>query len=124
MRRLRNLTALFLVVLWLPATQHCDLEAAGVWAGSGCCAADNGCAQDECGTVESGDFKSGSGTMKLPSAPRTILHFAVSLLAANVPAGGETGFRTLPAHGAADDWLPQWRFARRAAPLPGAPARG
>jgi hypothetical protein len=67
MIRPRNLVALLLVVLWLPATLHCGFEAMG-WltpAGVDCCAGDDACAQDGCGVIEDGAYKVPSGDIKV-----------------------------------------------------------
>lgn len=124
MRWLRNLTAIVLMVLWLPATQHCDLEAAGILADAGCCAADEGCAQDDCVMVESGHYKSGVGTLKLPPPVWTILAGDVAPPASRLAAVQDFAFHVGAVPVAGEGWLPPWQFARRAAPLPGAPAQG
>jgi hypothetical protein len=67
MIRPRNLVALMLLVLWLPATLHCGFEAMG-WltpAGVDCCAEEDACGQDGCGVVEDGAYKTPSGDIKV-----------------------------------------------------------
>lgn len=73
--RVRPLVALLLLALWLPATQHCGLEATG-WLGNeaechtdGGCQADHAkapCDADNCQSVEDGAYKS-------PASPRLVL---------------------------------------------------
>lgn len=68
-----RIIALFMLALWLPATQHCNLEAAGVeWlehadhVSSSC----NGtCAQDTCHSVEGFSFTKGASTLRVLPAP-------------------------------------------------------
>jgi len=123
MRWFRNLTALFLLGLWLPATQHCDLEAAGLLAGFGCCGGQDDCAQDDCAVVENGHFKSGAGILKVPVPLVTLLRLEASFPALGVSIGMVPASPAWSTDVTADDWLPHWQFARRAAPWPGAPAR-
>lgn len=53
-----RITAVLLLALWLPATAHCRLEAAGAELGSSCCAspvsaaADDECNSDICDALE------------------------------------------------------------------------
>ena len=124
MRWFRNLTALVLLVLWLPATQHCDLEAAGILSDAGCCSAEEGCAQDDCVMVESGHYKSGVGMLKLPPPIWTILTGYVPPAASLLAMMEDSSFRAGAVPLAGEGWLLPWRFARRAAPLPGAPSLG
>jgi len=65
--RVRPFVALLLLALWLPATQHCDLEAAGLLAGHNECHTgqdcsgghqDDPCAADVCALVEDAAYKS------------------------------------------------------------------
>lgn len=65
--RVRPFVALLLLALWLPATQHCDLEAAGLLAGHDECHSgqdcagghqDDPCAADVCALVEDAAYKS------------------------------------------------------------------
>lgn len=122
MRWFRNLTALVLLGFWLPATLHCDLEASGLLDGFLCCSTNDGCAQDDCATVESGHFKSGTGVLKVPVPLETLQRpdeaaFSPESWRDPAPAGSPRAFGAT-----VNDWLPHWRFAQRAAPLPGAPA--
>ena len=70
---LGRIIALFMLALWLPATQHCNLEAAGLeWldhadhVASTC----NGtCAQDSCHSIEGFSFTKGATTLRVLPAP-------------------------------------------------------
>jgi len=55
MQRLWKITSFLLLAIWLPATLHCDLEAAGFAEShhTDCCAVSHDCKTDACATVES-----------------------------------------------------------------------
>jgi hypothetical protein len=124
MRRVFSILSLLLAVTWLPATQHCLLEATGLMVET---CADN-CQQDAdvkdgCGTLESGSYKPSVYSLRA-SAP-TLLALAVGYLsldliqseATSVPviAPGESFERPR-------DWASTWHFVRRSAPSPRAPS--
>ena len=125
MQRLRTIVAIVMAWLWLPATQHCGLEAAGVLtaqcqhAGAVGC---GDCAGDGCNAVESGSYKIGNGTPKV-SAPHLAVCVCLVCLNAAVPvliseaAVFSRSYEERPL-----EWVPSWQFARRAALLPGAPS--
>lgn len=76
MKRIFRIAVLLLLALWLPATLHCDLEAAGLAPASMECRdehADAAHADDNCDVVENGIYKAASATLKI---------FAPTLLAA------------------------------------------
>lgn len=121
MRAIGRVFALLLLALWLPATLHCDLEAAG-WIGAQCaddCSRDKD-ANDGCDLVENGRYKSSGDFVKL-SAPRRLpcaFAFIPRLeLAVDPPARSWIEFvseaRTLQR---------TWQFVQRAAPPCRAPA--
>ncbi len=70
--RLRRIFSLALLALWLPATLHCDLEAAGLGPlfhcadGHGADEHDDGASRDACDLLESGTFKLAANTAVLP----------------------------------------------------------
>lgn len=125
--RLRTIIALLLLALWLPATQHCGLEAAGVIAASVDCHepsdctsphAQSHCATDNCDLVENTAYKTSLGTLKIaaPSVltclcclheitPETIVVPLISPARTNTPP----------------ELAPTWRFVARAAAMPRAP---
>lgn len=70
MPRLSRFIALFLLALWLPATQHCDLEAAGLAPASVTCQEEHVAdthAADNCTLVENGTYKHASALLKVPA---------------------------------------------------------
>jgi len=122
-----NIIAVVLLTIWLPATQHCGLENAGLIAADAsatCCesaAAAHSCAHDACQTVEDGLAKPALTSLKI-SAPRLLACVAFlcpRLLTADVPAGAP---RASFLAARPRDWVPGWHFARRAAPSPRAPS--
>ena len=121
---------LVVVALWLPATMHCSLEAAG-WIEADCCAADHGVHGDDshgpepegsdacpvCLSVEDGTLH------RLPevllSKPSGDLLFDLVWEAnprSHPPATGEDWNR-----GANEDWRPPWWCRLRVAAPPRAP---
>ena len=108
-----------LLALWLPATQHCNLEAAGVIAhedadSDACCETADPCAHDSCDVAE-GTLIRPSVTVAKTFAPdlTLCLCFLCSRLSPTSPP--ET-----PALAVSDterpiDWLPAWQFSRRTA---------
>jgi hypothetical protein len=113
--------------MWLVATQHCGLEAAGVWdavTGSehaACCAAD-GCGHDGCDLVERESIPTTNFSLKVP-APQLFdcVHFlcmqAIQPVIVTEPSAefAEGVERPL-------GWVPAWHFTRRAAQPPRAPS--
>jgi hypothetical protein len=123
--------AFALLALWLPVTQHCDLEAAGVLAAhadanthaaeNGCCEPSEPCAHDGCELVENGIYHA-SGSLLKTVTPALLVFtcFLSPQLAAPDP-------RVEPALPVVADvkpqgWVPTWHFVRRAAPLSRAPS--
>jgi hypothetical protein len=129
MQRIPMVVALFMAMLWLPATQHCGLEAAGILAahceqaeGAGGCGPDQHCAGDGCETVEGGGYKLSGGTPKL-SAPLLAVCVCLVFLDVAEPALESTVDVFFRSYGERPlDWVPSWQFVRRAASPPRAPS--
>ncbi len=128
-RALRPIIAIVLAALWLPSTQHCGLEAAGLIAaqvadadkGACCDSAGGSCTHDACEVVEGVLFKSGTTSLKI--AP-TLLFADLStpvLLLPPTRLAVEPGFECSEP-GDSRQWTPVWAFVRRAAPLSRAPS--
>lgn len=124
------LTVLFSLALWLGATGHCNLEAAGILTsraeshspGNGCCAGSaDSCTVDGCQVVENGAYQNSSdgATLETPAfSCLCLIYFNVALRPAVVAAESSWGTdfeRPL-------DWVPSWQFVHRAAPSPRAPS--
>jgi hypothetical protein len=120
--------AFVLLALWMPATQHCGLEAADlvtahvehVGAGN-YCEKSTPCSHDGCQIVEELTYKRSGDTLQIP---------APDLVACICFVCVHLGDRQLSAEPvipvvAIDQpigWVPTWQFARRAAPLSRAPS--
>jgi hypothetical protein len=124
------LTVLFGLALWLGATQHCNLEAAGILAshtdapsGSGCCTgSDLGCAADGCESVENGAYRMGSDSVAVDAPAFVCCHCLICFSPdfsppeiVNISGAGTDLERPL-------DWVPTWQFVQRAALSPRAPS--
>jgi hypothetical protein len=117
--RLHHLVALVLLALWVPATNHCGLEAAGL-TGSFACeheARDDSCKHDcmadMCETVEKTSFAKNGDSLRALPAPAALSELSRLL---SPPPPKETGIeppRTDPPDLRALQRT--WSFARRAA---------
>jgi hypothetical protein len=132
--------AFLLAAVWLPAAQHCHLEALGLIAAHECRAAattgaeeahgrrshEAPCAHENCNAIEDGAYsfsKDGTGApapLLSPCLCLACLHHFLNGTAGARPAGllsPPPDHRSHP-----QDWVPAWTFARRAAPSPRAPS--
>ena len=122
MRRLLPLLSLLLLATWLPATEHCALEAAGFLAET----CPDGCAatpgeKDSCDTVENGAYKLSGDTLKVPAPDLFTCACNFCWIQIQLDAKREL----VPPSGALferpHDWVSSWQFVRRAAPPSRAP---
>jgi hypothetical protein len=120
---IRHIIAVVLLALWMPATQHCNLEAAGlISAYDSCLGAGNPCSPDGCRTIE--------GLTDKPSADLLLKVPAPDLLVCSCLLCLQLAYRDLriepltPVIAAEKPqaWVPIWHFVRRAAPLSRAPS--
>lgn len=110
--------ALWLALIWLPATAHCRIEALGVELAS-CAEACHGetsseASHDGCEVVENGLYKSSVAPLKV--APAVLL--SCLCLASHPPlvAAPDPGPLLASAEaGRERAWVPTWHFVRRAA---------
>ena len=116
----RNAIALLLLALWLPATQHCDLEAAGVmaWDERGHTHAESPCKQscenDVCPTVEGASYSAASHLLRvLPPDVFVVLSLIDLLPAPLVIEDQEAFFTGDPPE--LQKILRTWQFSRRTA---------
>ena len=133
MELFRRTIALLLLAIWLPATLHCEVEAAELTLHlAGCdesapsdhshAALPEDCAVDSCHTVEGG-FTSSSSASTAVRAPllSTPLFVALGLIPSfEISPPPVTG--VIEALAAPPEIHRTWMFVTRAAPLPGAPA--
>lgn len=120
-RLFSQIVAFVLLVLWMPATQHCVFGAVTGWETNPC---ENACNHDSsgahkeaCTVVESGDYTSAVTLAHVPAPNLTALEcFAclhARLLAQATPLAPPPWTKDDPV-----EWVPVWAFATRAA-LPG-----
>jgi hypothetical protein len=119
--------ALLLLALWLPVTQHCDLQAAGVLASPSDCheAADcppehqqKSCESDNCQTVESSALQNSFTKLKL-TAPTALV--CLCCLHDITPATISVRLISPAQTDVPPELAPTWQFTTRAAPAPRAP---
>lgn len=129
----RHLRALIMLAVWLLASQHCGLEAAGIIAGEtshsaphsatlgGCPNTCNSCSHTKCNVVESGTINRAVSHLKAPAPTVLVCAYFVCLqlltpdLAARSPLVAADLNRP-------EEWMSAWQFVRRAAPLARAPS--
>jgi hypothetical protein len=122
MRRLLPLLSLLLLAMWLPATEHCALEAAGLikeTCPEGCASTTE--AKDGCDSVENGAYKLSGDALKIPAPYLFVCACHFCLVQIQLDATREL----VPPSGALferpHDWVSSWQFVRRAAPPSRAP---
>jgi hypothetical protein len=129
MLRLRLIAAWMVALMWLPASLHCGLEAAGVIGQADpCCHHDTSagdatepCGLSVCGIVESGDYQPAQNPLKF-FAPSVVL-FVFSPIV-SVPTLTSVSSETCASeHTESPPEIRRtWHFVARAAPAPRAPA--
>ena len=128
MRRVCSLVALLMVTLWLPATQHCGLVAAGLVRssvsqdGSKCdCPPGSPCGKDNCQNLELNlaGPASDNFVVVVPQATLCICHICLRCLELNQVAESAASpkFFIEPF-----ELARTWQFQRRAAPSPRSPS--
>jgi hypothetical protein len=128
MRPFRLMIALLLATIWLPATLHCGLEAAGMLEHADACCHDEHaaskepahCGADNCGVVESGDYQPAHSLLKI-SAPVAVLDFS-SLVEVLSPVVIEPEIVAPIEAESPLEIRRTWQFVARAAPSPRAPS--
>ena len=130
MSRFRNkLFAVVVMAVWLFATQHCGLEAAGLFAGhdgaaegSNCCSGSGGCENDGCATVEDGAYRPDQSALVISAPVLSVDAFLV--LCDVIPPQRLQAEIQLPrdAFERPRDWVTTWQFVQRAALSPRAPS--
>lgn len=127
MKRLFQSVSLLLVALWLPATLHCDLEAAEVWLDHGehadavCCAPNMGCKHDGCETLEGSALKPTGALARVPLPAQLVCSSLICMppppvAVFDAPLSAQVWGELAMA------WVPKRHFARRAAPKSRAPS--
>jgi hypothetical protein len=116
-----------LLALWLPATMHCRLEAAGFLPSHDACAAGQSgggstdCKDDACPTVEEALFKDSTPAPAI-AAPAECHHLGdLTLLLASLTRFEEPALSSVP-HASPPEVRVAWQFVTRAAPPARAPS--
>ena len=125
--RFRFVITVCLLALWLPATQHCGLEAAELLmqcgdesAAAHGVAPGESCSGDACEVVESGAYYSSDASLKV--CPTDLLVIGGLVCAAPVGLTAAAAFSARPDHPRRQpDWVPAWHFVHCVARLPRAP---
>lgn len=127
MIRFGRLLLFALLTLWLPATMHCRLEAAGFFAAHDDCAteqsASNGsdCKDDVCPTVEDALFKESSGALTVQTPAECFLPDCLTLLI-ETKAPAAASLLSPTRHVPPAELAVGWQFIARAAPPARAPS--
>jgi hypothetical protein len=123
MQRLWRILSLTLLVLWLPATEHCALEAAGVITPE--CHVDGkasgqSCRTDTCGVLESAHYR---GSLNHAQVVPPVVQDSLPLICLAIATAAKSAAQMseTPAPDKPRDWVPVWHFVRRAAPPSRAP---
>lgn len=130
MRRCRVFTALLLALLWLPATVHCGLEAAGLVEHADACGhedhrkndADSGhCDADNCSLVEDGAYAPSHQLVKV-AAPIALLHVCHAVMRLAFETRARVVAEISPRTESPPEINRTWQFVARAALSPRAPS--
>ena len=125
MRRLSIFFSLLLLTVWLPVTQHCNLEAIGVITHQ-CpdgCTSGPGQSGDNCGDLETGFYKVAADLLKAPAPDLLACDFFLCVRLVNEVAHPAPVLRPMEsAYERPLDWVTTWNFVRRAAPPSRAPS--
>lgn len=122
MSRLRALVTSVLLVLWMPATSHCALEAVGLLEQSAACATAADCAGDNCKVIESGFLKQTSQVAKIvaPDLNVCLLSLCLQIVAPTTLASVADFSLGVPVE--PQGWVVSWTFEQRSALPANAPS--
>ena len=125
--RIRRLTAWLLLAFWLPATQLCALEMAGVLRlddapEESCCGGNLCCGENECRLMEGATFQRDNAAPKV-FVPLILTWVSfIELHAPGASLNDETKNFGCESIERPKGWIPRWQFVRRAALMPRAPS--
>ena len=124
MQRLLKTTVLLLLLIWLPATLHCDLEAAGLTRSHphDSCAAANDCKTDGCAAVESSLIRETAPVLNLIAPVASDCFLYLFSLADFTDEGLAEASLSRCRQDPPPEIEASWHFLTRAAPLSRAPA--
>ncbi len=132
MSAVRRLLAALFITVWVMASQHCALEAAGLWPEAGhdhgahgpCCTTPltgaEACAQDVCRVVEGDAVSAGLAVAKILPPSLSVEWGALAQVI--LPPLSSSGEELRPwIEQREQEWVSSWAFTRRAAASPRAP---
>lgn len=123
MKRLFSIVALLLLAIWLPATLHCDLEAAGLAPSAVACHDDHCTSEhsaDNCSLIEDGSFRASADTLKVASP--NLVSFCACLLCGAAISISPPMLAVEPSIAPPLELKVGWQFVVRAAPPARAPS--
>ncbi len=125
MSRVVRLALWLLVAVWLPATMHCQLEAAGLGGShhDSCCAEESAtadCRGDACANIEASLIKESTPTFNLAAPVCDSLFHCAALAVASDAEPALSPIRQAPPL----ELKVAWQFIERAAPPARAPSLG
>lgn len=127
-RHLRTFAALLMLALWLPATQHCGLEAAGLFGPAVECHNDADCASpheqshcdaDNCQPIENSAYKSSLNLLQIAAPEAFTCLFCLHVIS---PETIVLALVSPERTDAPPELAPSWRFLARAVASPRAPS--
>ena len=128
MEWISKITALLLLALWVPATQHCDLEAIGLLAAHAdhqdnapCSESHTPCPSENCQVIEDATYKP-SGTLAKVSSPSLLACIFSLCLQPDALYALHEPVTPVFAQENPLSWVPTRHFVRGAAPMPRAPS--
>jgi len=115
MSRLRAIITAVLLVLWMPATSHCALEAVDLLQQSQGCANAADCAGDACRVVESGFLKQTNLATKIvaPDLSTWLLSLCLQIGAPTTLVSVANFSQGVPVE--PQGWVVSWSFEQRTA---------
>lgn len=129
MPRLRNFIAVvFALTLWFGATQHCNLEAAGILApheestNGGCPISADVCHGDGCGLVESGAYRASDSDASIQAPVLAVCGCLLCVSLVCAPSGDVLTDSVSAPIDRVQPWVSNWHFDRRTVAAPGAPS--
>lgn len=116
MSRWKTLISVFMLLVWMPATSHCALEAVGILPAVGCCTdSEADCAGDTCRQLESGLFKQANDSFKVAAPDQLACACFLCLQLVTPPSLVAVADFSPADSGYPQDWLTSWTFEHRAA---------
>jgi hypothetical protein len=127
-RLLQVIAALLALTVWLGASQHCNLEAAGMFGDQtetdrACCPdSKHGCDTDGCQVVESGAYRLSESNTVVALPASLVCYCYLCHVLVTPPTEAMLAVEVRAVVQLIKPWVPVWHFERRSVAIPGAPA--